>query len=270
MQPNLLKQQWRNGQATLNAWLSLANPFVAELMAHQGFDTLTIDMQHGLMDGSEAIAMLQAIATTGCAPVVRVPWNEPGILMRMADAGAYAIICPMINSRAECEAFVGALRYPPAGYRSYGPLRARLIGGADYVQHANGRLVALAMIETAQALEAMDAIAATAGLDGIYVGPADLSISLGGSQLTDYTDPFLVSKLEQVVETARRHQIIAGLHCATPAYAARAVQMGFQFVTAANDAALLESGAAAAARAFRDARNPAAIQAPPSRADSPY
>ncbi|MGL4648365.1 MAG: HpcH/HpaI aldolase family protein, partial [Caldilineaceae bacterium] len=185
MRPNLLKQRWSEGGAALNAWLSIANPFTAELVAHMGFDAVTIDMQHGLMGYETTLAMLQAISTTDTVPVVRVPWNEPAMLMRVADAGAYAVICPMVNSRAECEAFVGALRYAPVGYRSYGPVRARVYAGDDYFEQANSHLVAIAMVETAAALDHLDEICSTPGLDAIYVGPADLSISIGGSQKTD-------------------------------------------------------------------------------------
>lgn len=237
-----------------NGWLSLASPFAAELMAHQGYDALTIDMQHGLMGYDIAVGMLQAISTTEVTPLVRIPWNDPSMAMRMADAGAYGVICPMVNSRAECEAFVGALRYPPAGYRSYGPLRARVYGGEDYFENANHLVAAIAMIETAQALENLDEILSTPGLDGVYVGPADLSISLGGTQRGDYTDPFLLGKLEQIVNVARRHHIVAGLHCFTPEYAARAVEMGFGLVTAGNDAALMESGARATVQRYQAAR----------------
>lgn len=254
MRPNLLRERWQQGGAVLNGWLTLAGAFSAELMAHQGFDALTVDMQHGLMGYDSALAMLQAISTSNTMPVVRVPWNDPAAAMRMADAGAAAIICPLVNSRAECERFVGALRYPPAGYRSYGPTRARLYAGDDYLEAANNWLVTIAMIETAQALDALDEIAATPGLDALYVGPADLSLSLGGTQRTDYTDPFLLGKLEQIVAAARRHGVVAGLHCATPAYAARAVAMGFGFVTAATDSSLLEQGARQVVRTFAAAR----------------
>jgi 4-hydroxy-2-oxoheptanedioate aldolase len=254
MRPNLLKQRWAEGGAALNGWLMLPSPFVAELMAHQGFDSLTIDMQHGLMGYETMVAMLQAISTTDVTPVVRVPWNDPSLLMRAADAGAYAIICPMINSRTECEAFVGALRFPPAGYRSYGPVRARVYGGGDYVEHADSLVATIAMIETAEALDAVDDIASTPGLDALYVGPADLSISLGGSQRTDYTDPYLLSQLERIVGAGRRNGIAVGLHNATAEYAARAVDMGFQFVTLASDTGLLEAGAATSVRAYRAAR----------------
>ena len=148
-------------------------------MAHAGFDSLTVDMQHGLSHFESAVPMFQAISTTDTVPLARVPWNEPGIIMKLLDAGCYGIICPMINSADEAAAFVGACRYPPHGYRSYGPTRAALYAGADYAAHANEEVLTLAMIETKAGLENLEAIVQTPGLDAVYVGPADLSQSLG-------------------------------------------------------------------------------------------
>ncbi len=253
MRPNALKALWQQGGAALNGWLQIPSPFTAELMARQGFDSITIDMQHGLMGYETAVAMLQAISTTDATPVVRVPWNDPAQIMRMCDAGAYAIICPMVNSRAEAEAFVAACRYPPLGIRSYGPVRARLYGGSDYVEHANQLVAAIAMIETAEALAAVEEIASTPGLDGLYIGPADLSISLGGTERADYTEPMLVEALHTVLASAQRHGVMAGLHCATPEYARKAVGMGFQFVSPNADASYLESTARAMVTRFYDA-----------------
>ncbi len=258
MRPNALKALWQQGGAALNGWLQIPSAFTAELMARQGFDSITIDMQHGLMGYETAVAMLQAISTTDATPVVRVPWNDPAQIMRMCDAGAYAIICPMVNSRAEAEAFVAACRYPPQGIRSYGPVRARLYGGSDYVEHANQLVAAIAMIETAEALAAVEEIAATPGMDGLYIGPADLSISLGGTERADYTEPMLVKALHTVLASAQRHGVIAGLHCATPEYARKAVGMGFQFVSPNADASYLEATARAMVTRFRDAGSAAA------------
>lgn len=253
MRINALKALWQQGGAALNGWLQIPSAFTAEIMAHQGFDSITIDMQHGLMGYETAVAMLQAISTTDVTPVVRVPWNDPAITMRMCDAGAYAIICPMVNSRAEAEAFVAACRFPPQGIRSYGPVRARLYGGSDYVENANQLVATIAMIETAEALAAVDEIAATPGLDALYVGPADLSISLGGAERADYTEPQLIEALHAVLASAQRYGIAAGLHCATPEYARKAVGMGFQFVTPSADASYLEESARATVARFQSA-----------------
>lgn len=244
MRPNQLKNLWQNGDAAINAWLTIPSAFTAELMAHQQFDSLTIDMQHGLMGYDTAVAMLQAISTTAATPLVRVPWNDPGDIMRMLDAGAYGIICPMINSRAEAEQFVRAVRYPPHGQRSYGPVRARLYAGDDYVAHANNTILAFAMIETAEALARVDEIVSTPGLDAIYVGPADLSFSLTGRVQSDYTDPDLLGALDTIVAACRRHNVVAGMHTSSTAFALRMISRGFQFVTILADATYLEKAAA--------------------------
>lgn len=239
MRGNRIRDLWRSGGAVVNGWLGIDSAYSAELMAHQGFDSLTIDMQHGLIGYQTAVTMLQAISTTDTVPLARVPWNEPGVIMKMLDAGAYGIICPMVNSRAEAEAFVGACRYPPAGYRSYGPKRAVLYAGADYPQRANDTVLAIGMIETAAAVENLDAILSTPGLDGIYIGPADLSQSFGGQERTDLTDPDLVAILDQILASAQRHGVAAGIHTGSPAYALQMIEKGFQFVTIQSDADFL-------------------------------
>ena len=161
MRENNLRTLWRDGGSALNGWLSIPDAFSAETMAHQGWDTLTVDMQHGVTDYASAVAMLTAISTTPVVPIVRVPWLEPGIVMKVLDAGAQGVICPMINDRAEAERLVGACRYPPQGYRSFGPNRALLHYGADYPERANDSVIVMAMIETAQALDNLDDILGT-------------------------------------------------------------------------------------------------------------
>ena len=131
MRENRVRTIWQSGEAAVNGWLHIPSSWSAEIMSHQGWDSLTVDMQHGLMDYQTALTMLQAVSTTPVTPLARVPWNEPGIIGRMLDAGAYGIICPMINTRADAEAFVGACRYAPQGYRSLGPTRANLYAGSE-------------------------------------------------------------------------------------------------------------------------------------------
>jgi 4-hydroxy-2-oxoheptanedioate aldolase len=158
MRKNELRKIIADGKTVLNAWLAIANPFSAELMAHQGFDAVTIDLQHGPVDFQAAVGMLAAISTTPAVPMVRVPWNEPILTAKLLDAGAYGVICPMINSKAEAEALVGACRYPPRGARSFGPNRALLYGGADYWQHANDEVLVFAMVETREAVKNLDGV----------------------------------------------------------------------------------------------------------------
>jgi 2-keto-3-deoxy-L-rhamnonate aldolase RhmA len=171
MRKNELRKIIADGKTVLNAWLAIANPFSAELMAHQGFDAVTIDLQHGPVDFQAAVGMLAAISTTPAVPMVRVPWNEPILTAKLLDAGAYGVICPMINSKAEAEALVCACRYPPRGARSFGPNRALLYSGADYWQHANDEVLVFAMVETREAVKHLDEIVSVEGLNGVYVGP---------------------------------------------------------------------------------------------------
>ena len=243
MRKNKLKQLWASGKTAINAWLTIPSAWTAETMAHTGYDAITIDMQHGFADYQTALTMLQAISTTDAVPLARVPWNEPATIMRLLDAGVYGLVCPMVNSREEAEAFVGACRYPPLGYRSYGPIRANLYAGDDYFDNANQTVITLAMIETAQALENLEEIVTTPGLDGVYVGTVDLSISMGLAGLGDLNDPILQNALNSIVTQIVKHNRIAGIHASTPENATKLSEQGFRLITPVNDTKLLRSAA---------------------------
>jgi 4-hydroxy-2-oxoheptanedioate aldolase len=213
------------------------------LIAHTGYEAITLDLQHGLIDDQTAVTMLQAISTTAAVPLVRLPWNDPAAIMRALDAGAYGVICPMINTRAEAEAFVGACRYPPLGYRSYGPIRATIYAGDDYYHHANNTVLALALIETAEALANVEDIVTTPGLDGLYIGTVDLSISLGLIGLGDLDDPRLRQAIDHILDAARRQDRIVAMHAVNPQQAAMLAGMGIQLLTVLTDSAVLQAGA---------------------------
>lgn len=243
MRENRIRNIWKAGGAVVNGWLAIPAGFSAETMAHQGWDSLTIDMQHGVMDYQAAVNMLTAISTTATVPVVRVPWLEPGILMKMLDAGAYALICPMVNTPEDAEKLVAATHYPPRGYRSMGPIRATLYGGADYQKHANDTVVVFAMIETRQALDNLDAILAVKGLDAVYIGPADLSLALGCNPTFDDVDKPVAEAIDMILAKAKERGVVAGIHNGTPEAALKRIARGFQFVTIASDARLMAAGA---------------------------
>jgi 4-hydroxy-2-oxoheptanedioate aldolase len=245
MRENLLRKAWGEGRNTVNGWLGIPSAFSAEVMAHVGFESLTIDLQHGVVDYQAAVGMLQAISTTATVPLARVPWLEAGIIMKLLDAGAYGIICPMVNSRAEAEAFVSYCKYPPLGQRSMGPIRATLYGGSDYPQKANETILAMAMIETKEAFENLDAILSTPGLDGIYVGPADLSNSMGEAPRLDAVAPRIVEAIQTIGAAAKRHNIFAGIHCGSTDYAKKVYGWGFNYATLLSDARFLGMQAAA-------------------------
>ena len=243
MRENRLRTLWKEGKAAVNGWLAIPNGFSAESMAHQGWDALTIDLQHGLIDYQAMVQMLQAISTTDTVPVVRVPWLEPGILMKTLDAGAYGVICPMVNTREDAQKLVAWTHYQPRGTRSFGPVRALLYGGPDYPQYANDTIVRFAMIETAQALDNLDAILSVEGLDAIYIGPSDLSLALGCKPTFDDVDPPVAQAIDHILERAKAHGVVAAVHNGTPEAALARVAKGFQFVTVSSDARLMAAGA---------------------------
>jgi 4-hydroxy-2-oxoheptanedioate aldolase len=227
-------------------------------MAHQGWDSLTIDMQHGLVGEAALLPMLQAISTTNTVPVVRVPWLEPASVMKALDAGAYGVICPMVNTREDAERLVAFSHYAPLGVRSFGPVRAAVYGGADYASQANGTIVTFAMIETTQALANLEEILSVPGLDAVYIGPSDLSLSLGCTPVFDDVDPPAAQAIAHILARAKAHGLVAGIHCGRPEVARQRVAMGFQFVTVGSDARLL---VAAAQQALQDMRAGGAGQA---------
>ncbi|MCB0007478.1 MAG: hypothetical protein KDE04_13530 [Anaerolineales bacterium] len=237
MRENKIKTIWSNGGNVVNGWLAIPSSWSAEAMAHQGFDSLTVDMQHGLADYQTAVTMLQAVSTTDVIPMARVPWNEPGIIMRMLDAGCYGIVCPMINTRAEAEQFVGACRYHPAGYRSAGPTRARIYSGGNYLEEANDVILTFAMIETAQAIENLEDILSVPGLDAVYVGPSDLSITLGVQGQFD--SPPMKEALAYIADTAAKHGVVPGIHTSGPEFALKMLGIGYRFVTLTSDSAMM-------------------------------
>jgi 4-hydroxy-2-oxoheptanedioate aldolase len=248
MVPNGIRALWAEGKSALNGWLSTDSPFVAEIMAAQGYDSLTIDLQHGFVGYDAARGMLQAMRASGVTPMVRVPWLDPADIMKALDAGAYGIICPMVNTRAEAEQLVSYMRYPPNGVRSFGPSRVTFSAGADYGQHADKEVLCFAMIETAEAMRNLDAIVATPGLDGVYIGPADLTLGLTGRKYPtgfDREEPEMIEAIKRVLDSAHKAGIRACLHNGSAAYAAKAVGWGFDLVTISNDVRLLAGAAAA-------------------------
>jgi 4-hydroxy-2-oxoheptanedioate aldolase len=242
MRENKLRTLWASGRAATNVWCHIPSSYATELIAHQGWDSLTVDTQHGPIGFPEMTAMLTAIATTPAVPLVRVSWNNPGEVMRAADAGAMGLICPTVNTKAECEQFVGAVRYAPLGYRSLGPNRARFLG-QDYTAKANETLLAIVQIETAPGLENVEAIASVKGLDMLYIGPSDLGLSLGREGRMDQTDPIVVAAIDRVLKTAKDAGLKAGIYCHDSAYSKAMLAKGFDLVTVLSDTALINAGA---------------------------
>ena len=239
---NKIKTLWEGGKPIINSWMSSNSPFCAEVLAESGFDSITVDLQHGLNDYKDALAIFQAIGRYPVCPMVRVPWLDPQIIMKTLDAGSMGVICPMVNTSKQAQEFVSYMRYPPLGQRSYGPTRAIYSAGDSYWENANSEILALAMIETKESFKNIRSIVTTKGLSGIYIGPSDLSIGLSDGQLKpgmDRTEPEIVSAIQTILNEAKIAKIFAGIHCATAEYAAKSISWGFDMVTVNSDARLL-------------------------------
>lgn len=249
MRKNELKAKMQRGERTTNGWLALGSTYAAEIMGHAGFDSITVDCQHGMFDFTQMLPMLQAVSATPATPIVRVPWNDPAIIMHALDAGAYGIICPMINNAQEAAKLVHACRYEPEGGRSYGPARGLLYGGPDYFEHANREIVVLAMIETRDGMANLDAILDTKGVDGVFIGPNDLALSLGAKPGSDLTDQRVIDAIALILARARSHGKFAGIFCAGGAVGAIRRKQGFDLVTLTHEGALLMQAAKSAVTA---------------------
>ncbi len=239
---NTVKTRWTAGSETLGLWLGTADPRTVEMLGALPFDYLNVDLQHGLGDYASMLASFQAMRASSAMPFVRVPWNEPGIIGRVLDAGAMGVIIPMVNSVQEAADAVAACRYPPAGRRSYGPLRAAGVLGPRYFEESNDKIAVIPMIETAEALEAIDDILEVEGIDAVYVGPSDLSLSLGLAPGNHNDDPLFTASLERIIDSCQRHGVIAGIHCQPDLVALRRSQ-GFKMITAVTDTSALIEGA---------------------------
>lgn len=260
---NTAKEAWRAGRPTFGAWLSIPDPLVAETVGRLGFDWVCIDMQHGVIEYADAREMIRALRTAGAVPFVRVPWNDFGIIGKVLDAGALGVIVPMVNSAAEAEAVVRACRYPPLGGRSFGPTMASVLYGSEYFSRANDEVACIPMVETRQALEALEAILAVPGVDAVYVGPADLSLSLGLPPRLENEGAFEEARL-RIAAACARHGVTAGIH-ATAALAPRHVAAGYRMVTVSSDHRTLVEGMARDLAAVREGAAP-----PPPTSPSPY
>ena len=243
MRPNKIKQLWSEGKPVTLGWLSFSNPFGAEVMARMGFDALCIDLQHGITELPGLLPMLQAVSQTDTSPVVRVPWNDAAIIMKALDLGAMSIIVPMVSTAEEAARAVAACRYPPVGMRSMGPIRAVQYSGADYVTNANNEVLVIAMVETKEGLDNLDAICATPGLDAIYIGPSDLSFALGLPPKMDNTDPLHMATCDKIRDTAHKHGKKACMHTVSAAFAASSLKRGFDLVMLTSDVNCMVAGA---------------------------
>lgn len=252
MMPSFQQKLQQLNRPASNFFLTIPSAWTAELISNSDIDALTIDMQHGLIDYATLIPMLQAMAGSEVLPMVRLQWNEPSLIMKVLDAGVPNLICPMINNRAEAEAFVQSCYFPPKGIRSYGPVRARLFT-SDYFQQAEHIVTPFAMIETADAVKNLEAIAETPGLKGLYVGPNDLTISLQRPTRADFEDPVLLQVLEQVVAVCHKNKLIPGIYASTLPRIKIAKTLGFQFISYGDDTSMYREAIQQRTHALKEA-----------------
>lgn len=237
MRANTIRTRLAASQVVVNGWLSIGSTYSAEGVGHSGVHSVTVDLQHGMLDFSDALRMMQAISATPATPLARVPDLDAAKIMHLLDAGAYGIICPMVSTSEQTKALVAACRYPPHGDRSFGPSRGLLYGGSDYVAHANETVMAIPMIETAEAVDRIEEILNVEGVDMIYIGPNDLAFSLDGH--VGHPRPKSEAALLHVLAKATQRGIPAGIFCSSGEESRTRIEQGFRLVTPGNDFAHL-------------------------------
>ena len=252
--PNPLRATWAEGRTAFGLWMTVPGSFGAEIFAGTGVDYVCVDQQHGIIDYDSMVPMLQAIRAGGAAPITRVLSNDPFLIMKALDAGAWGVIVPMVDDAEAAATAVAACRYPPRGIRSWGPTRASVALGSRDPEVLGGEVLCLVMIETREGLENVEEISATPGLDGIYIGPSDLALSLGLSPTLDVTEDAHIEAVNRIREACHRNGVAAGIQSASGEWARRHAEAGFDMVTVATDAVLLSSAARREVEAARGER----------------
>ena len=244
-----LARRLRAGETVYSGWCALPAPILLEVLAREGFSAVSIDMQHGMWDFAGAITGIGAIHAVGAAPIVRIPYNDFALASRALDMGAEGIIAPMINTVEDAKKFVAVAKFPPMGERSWGPNRAMMLGDfADqkaYLRDANERTVTIAMVETRTALSNIDAIAATPGIDVLFVGPSDLSITMSNGAVLDPVSREVETALDTIVAAAKKVGKVAGLYCANAERAVKMSKRGFGYLAVGSDLGFFRDGIAA-------------------------
>jgi 4-hydroxy-2-oxoheptanedioate aldolase len=239
-----LQADFAAGRKAVNGWCAIPSAVTAEIMGRQGFDLMTVDLQHGLIDYQTALTMLQVLQGLPAPVLARVPWNEPGMLMKCLDAGFAGVICPMVNTAEDARRLVQSTRYAPLGSRSFGPTRANMVYGTGYAKTANAKALVLAMIETREALLNLDAIVSVEGIDGVYVGPSDLGLSLGYEPTLDPTAAEVLDAIADIGARTKAAGRIAGIHTGSPTMIQRSFAQGFDFASLLTDARMFTSAVA--------------------------
>ncbi len=254
MRTNTVKQRLREGKPAVGTWLVLPDPFAAQIMARVGFDWVNVEMEHSPITLETAALMFQMIAQAGSVPLVRVPWNTAENVKRVLDCGAWGVVFPMTNSRAEAEAAVASAKYPPQGIRSVGGSMQAISFGADpgtYYARANDEIMVIIQIEHIKAVEKADEILSVPGIDAMFIGPTDLSASMGLKPSGDAEDPRVQEAIKRAHSAAARHGVASGIHVFSPEAAAQRIREGFRFIALASDARFMTGAAKAALSRIR-------------------
>jgi 4-hydroxy-2-oxoheptanedioate aldolase len=250
-----LARRLRAGETVYSGWSSLPAPIIVDVLARSGFSAVAIDMQHGMWDFAAAVTGIAAITGVGVAPIVRTPYHDWPIVSRALDMGAEGVVAPLISTVEDAKQFVSVAKFPPVGERSWGPHRAIMLGGfpdmKSYLRDANEATVTIAMIETREALKNLDAIAAVEGIDVLFVGPSDLSITLSDGAVLDPVSTEVEAALDKIVAAAKKAGKLAGLYCASGERAAAMAKRGFRYLAVASDLAFLREGIAAHTKALK-------------------
>jgi 4-hydroxy-2-oxoheptanedioate aldolase len=252
MRPNTVKRLLRDGKPAIGTWLGLGSPLAAEWLAHQGFDWLNVEQEHGAIDATLTLSLLQAISTTDVIPLIRIPWKDAAHCKRALDAGAYGLFIPSVNTREEAELVVGAMKYPPSGYRGLGGTRRVLYGGSDYVSHANDEILVIPMIETAEGVRNADDILSVPGIDACFVGPNDLAMSLGLAPSLDPPFEEYEQSIQKIFQACKRHGVAPGLHAPSAERAADRIEQGWQLIAINSDGGFMAQSAAATVKTLRE------------------
>ncbi len=254
MRQNKIKALWHAGKPACLGWCNTADTYIAEIMANAGFDGVCLDMQHGMAIGPDRAALwLQAVSTTDTVPLVRVPWNEPYFIQYVLDAGAYGVIVPLINTPEDARKAAGACRYPPLGYRSNGPNRTALYSGSDYFAQANDEIICMCLIEHIDAINNLEAIAEVPGIDGFWVGPTDLAISMGLDPRTGVGSPAWEEATQRMLDVAHAHGLVAAASPHGRGDIARRINQGFDLMQLGMVAGMVQNAAKDVVSVFRDA-----------------
>ena len=252
MRPNTVKRLLQEGKPAIGTWLGLGSPLAAEWLAHQEWDWLNIEQEHGAIDISLTQSLLQAISTTDVIPLIRIPWKSPDYAKRALDAGAYGLFVPTINNREEAELMVKAMKYPPQGFRGLGGTRRTLYGGSDYVKYANDEIMVILMIESAEGVRNAEEILSVPGVDACFVGPNDLAASLGLSPTLDPQFPEYEEAIAKILKACKNNGVAPGVHTPNAERCADRIEQGWLLNAINSDGGFMAAAAAAAVKGVRD------------------